>query len=453
MFSFIEKYLIENGIAFVIFDSDLCLLEKSKNFTKISHIEKAKKGESLFYIFPEFYGSENEISSIQSGIKESFSLIKINKYVKNKLYYLDYFFTLYDKTSNIVLFISDSTFCTSLEQKIKQQQNELNILKERLYHKNQNFLENIWGESKKIKSLKENISKIAKIKGTTILLTGESGTGKTLVARAIHSLSENSEAPFVEINCATIPDSLIESEIFGHVKGAFTNALENKKGLIEEANSGTLFLDEIGELPINLQPKLLSVLESKKFRQLGSNKEISVNTRIIAATNKDLKKAIEEKEFRDDLYYRINVISLEIPSLRERNDDILLLAEKFIEIISTELNKNINGFTERAKKKLVNYDWPGNIRELKNIIERALIFCETEKLDDHDLIISESDLQKEKDAFTLILTEEVSLDEIEKKYLENAIKQTNGNQTKAAKLLGLSSDKFRYRIKKHNISL
>lgn len=454
MSNFIEKYLFSQNIAYLVFDSNLKLIRFSGEFNNLLPQKDLKIGDDFFYLFPEFFGLEKILDDIKSKKRSSFFLEKINKLnSKNEIIYYDFTLSLCDNNSDLVLFVNDSTEKSSLEQKIKQQQNEINILKESISYYKNNSLDNLWGNSAEIKSIRKFIKKIAGIKKTSILLTGESGTGKTLIAKAIHNLSGEKNKPFVEINCASIPENLIESEIFGHVKGAFTNAVSDKIGLIEEADGGTLFLDEIGELPINLQSKLLSFLETKRFRQVGSSKEKQVNVRIITATNKDLKKAIKEKEFREDLYYRINVVSLEIPSLRERGEDIIIIAENFVKMFADEFNRTIPALSKGAKQKLLKYYWPGNIRELKNVIERVMIFCDKTEINAEDIIILTDEIQNVNKIKPLIPASGVSLDNIEKQYLEKALKITNGNQTKAAKLLDLSLDTFRYRIKKFNLSV
>ena len=234
-------------------------------------------------------------------------------------------------------------------------------------------IENIVGTSPAIVQIKNQITEYAKHDSETVLITGESGTGKELVASALHNLSERSGKDFVEINCASIPDTLLESELFGYAKGAFTDAKQNKSGLLEKAEGGTLFLDEIAEMSMSLQAKLLRVIEDKKFRRLGSINDIEVNIRIIAATNKNLKEAISRKEFREDLYYRLNVLRIEIPPLRDRTNDIIILSDYFLSYFNKKFNKYISAFSPDAQNILLEYKWPGNVRELKNIIERICI--------------------------------------------------------------------------------
>ena len=240
-----------------------------------------------------------------------------------------------------------------------------------------NALDKILGISQPIKHVKDQITEFTKYDSETVLITGESGSGKQLVATALHYLSPRKSKDFVEINCAAIPETLLESELFGYEKGAFTDARTKKHGLLEKANGGTLFLDEIGEMSMPLQAKLLRLIEDKKFRPLGSTSDIEINIRIIAATNKNLDKAIKNNEFRKDLYYRLNVLRIEVPSLRERKEDILMLAQYFLDFFNNKFHKQIMNFSEDAKKILLNHEWPGNVRELKNIIERTCILQKT----------------------------------------------------------------------------
>ena len=453
--TFIDLLLSKKNISYALFNSSFNIVNKSKDLSNSLHINLLNDESSIFEIFPEFFGLENELLELLSGIRKEVILENVNKYGKDgKLFYLDYnVIPINDPDPRILVIITNSTEQSELEQKVQQQNNEIKILKESISHLKKDSIKQILGTSAEIENVRKFILKVANIKETTILLTGESGTGKTFIAKGIHNYSDYSDTPFVEINCAAIPPTLIESELFGHIKGAYTGAIDNRKGLLEEAEGGTLFLDEIGELPLNVQPKFLSFLESKKFRPVGSTKEILVNTRIIAATNKDLKKAVMEKEFREDLFYRINVVSLFIPSLRDRVDDIILIAQNFIDILSLDFNKYGITLSDSAKEKLLSYSWPGNIRELKNCLERTMIFCESKIIENDDLIITEADSKLPKESKYLLPENGISLIDVERKYLEEAIKRAEGNQTNAAKLLDLSLDTFRYRIKKHNIKV
>lgn len=306
---------------------------------------------------------------------------------------------------------------------------------------------------------------------STILISGESGTGKELVARAVHSLSLRHEQPFVAVNCGALPETLLESELFGHLRGAFTGADTNKKGLIEVAEKGTVFLDEIGEMSPTMQVKLLRVLQERKYRRVGGTEEVAANIRVIAATNQDLPKAVGEGKFREDLFYRLNVIPIELPSLRERSEDVPLLAAHFLAKYTREMGKTLPGFTHDALAKLRAYSWPGNVRELENVVERAVALEHRELVDvttlpehlragrpatplggssggsssagragGHEAMAAEA-------AFKL----EDHLLEIERAHLERALRQVGGVQVRAAELLGLTFRQFRYLAKKHGL--
>jgi two-component system, NtrC family, response regulator AtoC len=310
----------------------------------------------------------------------------------------------------------------------------------------------IVGKSKHMKNVLDMMGKVAKSEASTVLIQGESGTGKELVAKWIHYQSNRAEKPFVAINCAAVPSTLLESELFGHEKGAFTDAKAAKKGLFELADGGTVFLDEIGDMEMGMQAKLLRFLEDRTFRRIGGAKVISVDVRIISATNKELMKAIEEKTFRNDLYYRLQVIPIFLPALRERKEDIVDLANYFIEAFGKEFNKAINGISNMAEKMLLEYSWPGNIRELKNVIERAIILGNEDTLLFEHLpleIIAKSSLSTNVPMATFKLPPEgVDIEEVEKELIRQSLEITDWNQSKAAKKLNLGIDAFRYRMKK-----
>ncbi|MCI0514336.1 sigma-54-dependent Fis family transcriptional regulator, partial [candidate division KSB1 bacterium] len=449
-----DQILKELKVAFAIFDADLMLVEQSQNFTQITQTVGDFTNRAIWDIFPELFGSEEPVQAVLQRKARRYQLEKMNKFTENGElgYYTLTLLPVKDKVAQLLCLVIDTTIQTSLEQSIYQQKYEIELLKAQLVVNNQVMSGGILGESEQIKAVRNFINKIATIKSTSILLQGESGVGKNLVARAIHQSSMSLNAPFVEINCASIPATLIESEIFGYEKGAFTNALQMKRGLIEEADGGTLFLDEIGELPLSLQAKFLSFLESKNFRRLGSTQERSVDLRVIAATNKDLAQAVDRQEFRQDLYYRINVVAIALPPLRVLGDDILMLAQHFITLFAFNFRKKVNGLTAPAKAKLLNYAWPGNVRELRNLIERAVIFAEGEQIDAADLLLSPEG-KRPTDSQSLQLPENgVSLFEVEKQLLQDALHKTKGNQSKAARLLGLTLDTFRYRMKKYAIT-
>ncbi len=309
----------------------------------------------------------------------------------------------------------------------------------------------ILGNSRHMKNVLEMMAKVAKSDASTVLVQGESGTGKELVAKWIHYESARAEKPFVAINCAAVPSTLLESELFGHEKGAFTDAKTSKKGLFELADGGTVFLDEIGDMEVGMQAKLLRFLEDRNFRRIGGAKEIMVDVRIISATNKDLLKAIEEKVFRNDLYYRLQVIPIYLPALRERKEDILVLAHHFIEIFTREFNKPTKGISSMAEKLLVEYNWPGNIRELKNVIERAIILGNDENLLLENLpleiVAKASQVMVPVSTFKLP-PEGIDIEEVERELIKQSLEITDWNQSKAAKKLNLGIDAFRYRMKK-----
>lgn len=454
MADYFDQILKEKKIAYAVFDHDCILTRSSRNFSSIIHQPSVEPNSSLWDIFPELFGSEDQVNAIFQQKQKKYQIQKINKYSSiGELHYYDLtLLPLKNKPNNLLCLLADTTVETSMEQEIRQKKFEIELLQASLSNYGNYFIGDILGESDKINAVKEFVRKIANIRNTTILLQGESGTGKNLVARAIHKLSMESKSPFVEVNCASIPSTLLESEIFGHEKGAFTNAIACKKGLLEEANGGTFFLDEIGELPISLQAKLLSFLESKMFRRLGSTQERKVDIRIIAASNKDLRQSVATNEFRQDLFYRINVVNLNLPPLRELGEDTIIIADHFIRIFAYDFKKKVKGFTEHARHKLTHYAWPGNVRELRNVIERAVIFARGEKIDADDIILAE---EKQSDKLTQefqLPDTGISLFEIEKKLLLDALSRTKGNQSRAARLLGLTLDTFRYRMKKYNIS-
>lgn len=459
MSSYVEKILREAKIAHAIFDQDLFLQDNSKLVSLYSAGRLQKKSATLWEVFPELIGAEDKVDTLLHDSMSRYELEKLSRVSSDdKLRY--YTLTLLpfseDKAPGkfLLAMITDTTRETSLEQQIQQQRNEIRLLHANLNSITDQSTTTLYGTSEAIQAVRTFIDKIAEIKNTTILLQGESGTGKNLVARAIHQKSMQPDAPFVEINCASIPETLIESEIFGYEKGAFTNALSSKKGLLEEANNGTLFLDEIGELPISLQAKFLSFLETKRFRRLGSTVEHTVQVRIITATNRDLKQAIRNNEFREDLFYRLNVVSTKLPPLRDLGDDILLLAVNFINLYGYDFGKKIAGLTPEAEDKLRRHSWPGNVRELRNVIERAVIFADGTRLDAEDLQLfemGEAPAEPTPVPLTKIPASGISLVEIEKSLLLQALDRAQGNQTKAAKLLDLSLDTFRYRLKKYDL--
>src|SRR5215208_6776336 len=288
--------------------------------------------------------------------------------------------------------------------------------------------------------IREVTSLVRRVAGSdaTVLITGESGTGKELVARAIHDLSERRHLPFVAINCGALPPALLESELFGHVRGAFTDARQNRHGLIVQAGNGTLFLDEIGEMPLEMQVKLLRVLQERTLRPVGGDAEVAFGARLITATNRDLETEVEEKRFREDLFYRINVVNIQVPPLRARAGDILLLAQYFLKRIATRSNKGVRGISGPAARLLMDYDWPGNVRELENCMERAVALCRLDEITVDDLPAKVQEHQSSKIVITTESPGElITLDEMERRYVRQVLNAVGGNKTHAARILGI----------------
>lgn len=330
----------------------------------------------------------------------------------------------------------------------KKLSEELSLLKEKIQSSFR--LESIIGKSAKMQELFKLIPKIAQ-SNSTVLISGESGTGKELVAAALHNLSPRKNRNFITINCATFPEGLLESELFGHMKGSFTGAFTNKSGLFEIADAGSIFLDEICEMPISLQSKLLRVLENGTFRRVGGTSDIKVDVRVISATNKDIQEAVLTGTFRDDLFYRLNVVPIILPPLRERIEDIPLLIEHFL----NKFSANKKRISQDALRFFVNYSWKGNVRELENIVERIVLLSDKDVITIEDLPDEILTNAEERKNLPKINDEGVYLEEIveriEKDYLVKALEKTKGNKTEAAKLLNLSFRSFRHRLHKYGI--
>ncbi len=319
-------------------------------------------------------------------------------------------------------------------------------LKEELGHRY--AFDNIIGRGARMREILGSVERVAPTR-TTVLLCGESGVGKDLIARAIHFHSPRARHPFVKINCTAIPENLMESELFGYEKGAFTGAAQAKPGKFEQADTGTVFLDEIGDVPPSIQVKLLRVLQEREFERLGSNKTRSIDVRVIAATNVDLQRAIEEGNFREDLYYRLNVFPMTIPSLRDRREDIPFLAEHFLARFAAQQGRAPLKLSADAQSKLVQYDWPGNVRELENVIERALVMAAGDTLREDDIRLDHAPRRGSASAGLNgdgFLPEGVTLDQHEQQLIREALRRTGGNKSQAARLLGLSRNALRYRL-------
>jgi DNA-binding NtrC family response regulator len=304
--------------------------------------------------------------------------------------------------------------------------------------------ENFVGESPQFREVLRLIEKIAPT-DSTVLISGESGTGKELVAHSMWKKSGRNMRPFIALNCSTLSEHLMESELFGHEKGAFTNALKVKNGLVETANGGILFLDEIAEMPVSLQAKLLRFLDSGEFRRVGGNKSLRADVRVIAATNKNLQEEMIKGKFREDLFYRLNVINIEIPPLRDRKQDIKPLAEHFLRQYGKKISKTVNILNDDAEGMLFRYDWPGNVRELENVIERAVILCESD-------VITGDDLAIKGHALSAASPEPRQLKDVEKDHILTVLKETGGNQTQASRLLGVDRKTLYLKLKKYGLS-
>ena len=338
---------------------------------------------------------------------------------------------------------------------VKKKNEQLNYLQAEKRHK----ISDMVGTSSAMQPVYNFINQVAVSTKTTVLITGETGTGKGLVARSIHYKSPRNRKPFIEINCSALQPSLLESELFGYEAGAFTGANNRKKGLLELAHEGTFFLDEIGDMSLALQSKILKVLEEQSFRRVGGTKEIKIDIRIISASSKDLFKKVEEGTFRRDLIYRLNVATCSLPLLRDRGEDVILLAEHYLQIFNTEFGKNITSIKPAVKQVLRNNAWIGNVRELRNIIERAVLFEKSNELTLESiggLTSSPPENQQFEvnvDASQIDIPDEgISLMDVERNIIIRALKKAGGNQTRAAQLLGLTRETLKYRLKKHKLN-
>ncbi len=308
------------------------------------------------------------------------------------------------------------------------------------------------GQSTAMRKVYDLISRVAE-SDATVLITGESGTGKEVVARALHQKSRRREGPFVAINCAAMPEALLESELFGHARGAFTDAKQSQQGLFVQASGGTLFLDEIGDMPLGLQPKLLRALEERKVRPVGAPAEVAFDVRVVAATNHDLESAVDEKRFREDLFYRINVIHITLPPLRARGNDILLLAQHFIETFASVSGKKVTGLSTAAAEKLLAYHWPGNVREVKNCIERAVALTQVEQIAVEDL---PEKIRDYRQSHVIVASDDasdlVTMEEVERRYILRVLQAVAGNKTLAAQILGFDRKTLYRKLERYGVA-
>jgi two-component system response regulator HydG len=323
---------------------------------------------------------------------------------------------------------------------------ENEYLKERLGRKFDS--QNMIGRSTLMNRLLETVEQVAATEAT-VLITGESGTGKEMIANAIHHNSLRKRAPFIKINCAALAESLLESELFGHEKGAFTGADKRREGKFRQADGGSIFLDEVSEMSAAMQVKLLRVLQEREITRVGGAEVIAVNVRVIAASNKDLKKEMEQKRFREDLFYRLNVVALNAPALSDRKEDIPLLAQHFLQMFAAKNKKNIKGFTPQSMEKLVKYAWPGNVRELMNAVERAVVLSRAEYIDADELELLMADNQIAGGNDQLRLPENMPLDEVEKRSILEAVNACGGNKSEAARRLGITRKTLRKKLDKY----
>jgi DNA-binding NtrC family response regulator len=308
------------------------------------------------------------------------------------------------------------------------------------------------GQSPAMRKVNELIARVAD-SDANVLITGESGTGKELVARALHARSTRKNGPFVAVNCAAVPETLLESELFGHAKGAFTDARQSRMGLFVQGSGGTLFLDEVGEMPLGTQPKILRALQERKVRPVGGNTEVPFDSRLITATNRDLETEVAERRFREDLYYRINVVRIEVPPLRGRGNDILVLAQAFIERAATRSGKNVVGLVSSAAEKLLSYDWPGNVRELENSMERAVALTRFDQITVEDLAERVRNYQS---SHVVVASDDPSelipMQEVERRYIQRVLKSVGNNKTQAARVLGFDRRTLYRKLERYGLS-
>ncbi len=449
MTSAIYPYAAYRGLALFVFDAELVIGDRNEAARALSEALHLPAEENrLTELFPELIGREDDLKAVAAGESKGFHLSYVNRHNhQQELIYYDLVVLNGEADAAGMLIVEDVSEKARMIQALNQQKYELLLLKHSRLFRSRYAQESLLGASPAIHAVRRAITKISQAPQATVLLTGESGVGKSLAARIIHYSSLPADAPFVDINCSALPENLIEAELFGHAKGAFTHATASRAGLFEEARGGTLFLDEIGELPLSLQAKLLKVIETKSFRRLGSNKSVSVQTRIISASNRNLDEEVAARRFRPDLFYRLNVAALNLPPLREMGDDVLLIADHLLALFSIEFKRRVEGFTAPARRKLSHYHWPGNVRELSNCIERAMIFLDQPRVDADDLVLQAAPWPPGGENWKVPPTG-LNLPEVERQLILSAMETAGQNKTRAARLLGISRDTLRYRLEK-----
>ncbi|MDJ0781054.1 MAG: sigma 54-interacting transcriptional regulator [Desulfosarcinaceae bacterium] len=449
----LKQILAARRIAHWQFDADLNIVARDRLAKTMPSLGN-EPGGSLLAAFPELVGSEDALMAVIRGERKDLRLEYVNRNATDGDPSYWHLMVLADRaTDGGILLAEEVSKLARLQQAYNQQRYEHVLLRQHAALRGRFLMDSILGDSPAICDLRDKIKTLSKVPTATVLLLGESGTGKNLTARVIHHSAMPPDAPLVEINCGALPDNLIEAELFGVEKGAFTHATASRVGLLEEAAGGSIFLDEIGELPLNLQAKLLSALESKTIRRLGSNRAIRVNVRIIAATNRDLQAEVAAQRFREDLFYRLNVVSLTMPPLRTLGEDILTIAHHLLAVFNMEFKKKVDAFTAAAEEKLRHYHWPGNVRELSNCIERAMIFAQGTAIDAPELILSEGiRVAAESVNDWSVPADGIDLDTVERQLILSALERAGRNKSKAARLLGLSRDTLRYRLEKYNIT-
>lgn len=452
----LASLIAHKGFGVICFDNRLQVVERNAAAVDILAAVGAQHHDGdLQDLFPELVGVQDQLMQIVEKQAGDYRLDHVNRRDgQGQTRYWNLLLLAGPEVGRGMLIIEEITEKAMAIQAVNQQRYDLYLYRQSLDHRRNQIGSWLKGQSTAIKRIIDTIQKISRIPSATVLLTGETGTGKNLTARMIHESSMSREMPLVEINCAALPESMIEAELFGYEKGSFTHAVATKPGLLEGAHGGTLFLDEIGELPINVQAKLLSMIESKSFRRLGSTKTREVDVRIIAATNRDLKLEIAEKRFREDLFYRLNVVSMDLPPLRELGEDVLLIADHFVRLLNVDFKKRINGFSPDARKALLAHSWPGNVRELNNCIERAMIFIDSDIIDLSDLVLTtpSSGNDAVDDSCWTVPAAGIDLEDVERRLILSALDQAENNKSKAARLLGLTRHTLRYRMEKHGFS-